>query len=165
MNKICGRVWKFGDNIDTDIIIPACHLVLPLEEMKAYAMSPIAPDFAAKAANGDIIIAGKNYGCGSSREQAPAVLKELGIQAIVARSFARIFFRNALNLGLPAISCDQIQSHVKEGDGIEIDISAAQIFFQKGPKVFSCSTIPDFLIDIMSSGGLIPFLQNKKRIM
>jgi 3-isopropylmalate/(R)-2-methylmalate dehydratase small subunit len=163
MTKICGKAWKFGDNIDTDIIIPACHLVLPLEEMKAYAMAPIAPDFAAKAADGDVIIAGKNFGCGSSREQAPAVLKALGIKAVVAKSFARIFFRNAINLGVPAIACDQIQENIQESDRIEIDLVAAQIFATRRSMRFSCSKLPDFLMDIMTAGGLIPFLAAQKR--
>jgi 3-isopropylmalate/(R)-2-methylmalate dehydratase small subunit len=158
VNKIYGKIWKFGDNIDTDIIIPAGHLVLPLEEMKAYAMAPIAPDFAAKASEGDIILAGRNFGCGSSREQAPAVLKALGIKAIVAKSFARIFFRNAINLGLPAIVCDQIHEHIQQRDEIEIDLCAAQIFYPQTSTRFSCSRLPDFLMDIMTSGGLIPYL-------
>jgi 3-isopropylmalate/(R)-2-methylmalate dehydratase small subunit len=164
VNTIDGNIWKFGDNIDTDIIIPACHLVLPLEEMKAYAMAPIAPDFAAKTSDGDVILAGRNFGCGSSREQAPAVLKALGIKAIVAKSFARIFFRNAVNLGLPAIVCDQIQEHVRQGDRIEIDLFAAQIFYPQNSTSFSCSRLPDFLMDIMAAGGLIPYLAEKKRL-
>jgi 3-isopropylmalate/(R)-2-methylmalate dehydratase small subunit len=162
MTKICGKTWKFGDNIDTDIIIPACHLVLPLEEMKAYAMAPIVPDFATKAAEGDVILAGKNFGCGSSREQAPAVLKALGIKAVVAKSFARIFFRNAINLGLPALVCAQIQEHIQEGDRIEIDIDAAEILAPQYSMRFSCSKLPDFLMDIMAAGGLIPYLAAQK---
>ncbi len=162
MTRICGKTWKFGDNIDTDVIIPACRLVLPLEEMKAYAMAPIAPGFAAKAADGDVLLAGRNFGCGSSREQAPAVLKALGIKAIVAKSFARIFFRNAVNLGLPAIACDQIQEHVQPGDSIEIDLVAAQISTPRNSMIFSCSKPPDFLMDIQTAGGLIPYLAAQK---
>jgi 3-isopropylmalate/(R)-2-methylmalate dehydratase small subunit len=162
MTKICGKAWKFGDNIDTDLIIPAYHLVLPLEEMKAYAMAPIAPDFAAKAAERDVILAGKNFGCGSSREQAPAVLKALGIKAVVAKSFARIFFRNAVNLGLPAIACSEIQEHIQAGDRIEIDLAAAEILAPQYSMRFSCSKQPDFLMDIMNAGGLIPYLAAQK---
>jgi 3-isopropylmalate/(R)-2-methylmalate dehydratase small subunit len=163
MTKICGKVWIFGDNVDTDIIIPACHLVLPLQEMKAFAMAPIAPAFAAKAAEGDVILSGKNFGCGSSREQAPAVLKALGIKAVVAKSYARIFFRNAINLGLPAITCSEIQEYIQEGDQIEIDLAEAQIFAPRNSMRFSCSKPPDFLIDIMTAGGLIPYLASQKR--
>jgi 3-isopropylmalate/(R)-2-methylmalate dehydratase small subunit len=162
MTKICGKVRKFGDNIDTDIIIPACHLVLPLEEMKAYAMAPIAPDFAVKAAERDIILAGRNFGCGSSREQAPAVLKALGIKAVAAKSFARIFFRNAINIGLPAIVCNRIRECVQEGDSIEIDLDAAEIFAPQYSMRFSCSKLPDFLMDILAAGGLIPYLAAQK---
>jgi 3-isopropylmalate/(R)-2-methylmalate dehydratase small subunit len=162
MAKICGKAWKFGDNIDTDVIIPACHLVLPVEEMKAYAMAPIAPHFAAKTTEGDVIIAGNNFGCGSSREQAPAVLKALGIKAVAAKSFARIFFRNAINLGLPAIICTQIHDNIQEGDEIEIDLDAAQLFAPKLSMIFSCSKLPEFLMDIIKAGGLIPYLAAQK---
>ena len=162
MNKICGGVWNFGDNVDTDIIIPACHLVLPLEEMKAYAMAPIAPNFASNAADGDVILAGRNFGCGSSREQAPAVLKALGIKAVVAESFARIFFRNAINLGLPAITCTQTRKRIHNGDRIEIDLDAAKIFVPQKGMVFPCSQLPDFLMNIMAAGGLIPYLHQKR---
>ena len=121
MKTIQGKIWKFGDNIDTDIIIPARYLTLPLEEMKLKAMSPLRPDFAAGFSPGGVIVAGRNFGCGSSREQAPAVLKALGVSAIVAESFARIFFRNAVNLGLPLVECRETAGQFTEGDVIEID--------------------------------------------
>lgn len=156
MKKIQGKVWRFGDGIDTDIIIPASRLVLPLEEMKAYAMAPVMPEFASQVMPGDLIVAGKNFGCGSSREQAPAVLKALGINAIVASGFARIFFRNAINLGLPVIECDGIQAYVGQGDRVEIDPAKGEIFLLKTGRVFSGSRLPDFLLEIVAAGGLVP---------
>jgi len=161
MDIIKGKVWKFGNSIDTDIIIPACHLVLPLEEMKVYAMAPLSTDFAERVRNGDIIVAGKNFGCGSSREQAPAILKALGIKAIIAVSFARIFFRNAINLGLPVIECGEVYSDVQEGDFVEIDLEAGIIHIPASDKEFSGSKLPAFLLEIVEAGGLIPHLAPK----
>jgi 3-isopropylmalate/(R)-2-methylmalate dehydratase small subunit len=158
MSVINGKVWKFGDGIDTDIIIPARYLVLPLEEMKAKAMEPIDPDFPGKVNQGDVIVAGRNFGCGSSREQAPAVLRALGIRAIVAVSFARIFFRNAVNLGLPVIECQTVYEHVQEGDTVEIWPSSGKILIPKKAMEFSGSKLPDFLLEIIYDGGLIPHL-------
>jgi len=124
MSTISGKVWKLGDAIDTDIIIPARYLILPLDEMKHKALEPLRPEFAGKVKKGDVIVAGKNFGCGSSREQAPAVLKQLRISAIVAGSFARIFFRNAINLGIPVVECSEVYDHVEEGDSLEINFSS-----------------------------------------
>lgn len=163
MKQINGRVWKFGDNIDTDVIIPACHLVLPLEEMKVYAMTPLLPEFAGQVTVGDVIVAGKNFGCGSSREQAPAVLKALGIRAIVAKGLARIFFRNAINLGLPVIECSDIYDQIQEGDLIEIDPAAGKMTVPRTAATYAGSRLPGFLLDIVASGGLIPHLAAKAR--
>ena len=158
MSHIKGNVWKFGDAIDTDIIIPARYLVLPLDEMKYKAMEPVAPEFAGKAKEGDIIVAGRNFGCGSSREQAPAVLRGLGIEAIVAISFARIFFRNAINLGMPVIECEEIYGHANEGDELELNPKTGMIRLPEKDLEFQGSKIPDFLLDIINDGGLIPHL-------
>ena len=158
MATICGRVWKFGDAIDTDIIIPARHLVLPLEEMKHKTMEPLRPAFAGEVGKGDVIVAGRNFGCGSSREQAPTVLKELGISAIVAISFARIFFRNAINLGIPVVECEEIYEQVREGEPVSIDLSSGKISILERGLEFSSSTLPDFLLEIISDKGLIPHL-------
>jgi len=158
MSVVRGNVWKLGHGIDTDIIIPARHLVLPLEEMKHKAMEPLRPRFADEVSPGDIIIAGRNFGCGSSREQAPAVLQEIGIAAIVAVSFARIFFRNAINLGIPVIECEAIYDQVEEGDEAEIDLAAGTIRVTGRDQVFSGSKLPKFLLDIINDGGLIPHL-------
>ncbi len=161
MSVISGKVWKFGDAIDTDIIIPARYLILPLEEMKHKAMEPLNPEFAAKVKEGDIILAGKNFGCGSSREQAPAVLKSLGIRAIVAISFARIFYRNAVNLGIPVLECKEIYEQVDEGDIVEINPLVGKINIPEKGMEFSATTLPDFLMEIINKGGLIPYLSTK----
>jgi 3-isopropylmalate/(R)-2-methylmalate dehydratase small subunit len=157
MKTIQGKTWKFGDGIDTDIIIPARYLILPLDEMKDKAMEPLRPEFATDFEKGGIIVAGKNFGCGSSREQAPAVLKALGVAAIVAESFARIFYRNAINLGLPLIECEGFSEYVKEGDIVEIDLSAGKIRLADGTE-FVGSKLPDFLLAIIENGGLIRHL-------
>lgn len=164
MSTISGRVLKFDDAIDTDIIIPARYLVLPLDEMKHKAMEPLRPGFADEVQSGDIIVAGRNFGCGSSREQAPAVLKELGISAIVAVSFARIFFRNAINLGIPVVECGEIYQQVAEGDTVEIDLSTGQLYVPSLDASFSGSRLPDFLLDIIHDGGLIPHVAAKKSL-
>jgi len=158
MKRIRGKVWKFPDNIDTDMIIPAGRLVLPLEEMKHFAMTPIRPDFAHKVTEGDVVVAGRNFGCGSSREQAPAVLKALGINAVVAEGFARIFFRNAVNLGLPVIECLGIHPCIHEGETIEIFPADGRIHLPETSMSFSGSRLPDFLLQIVDDSGLIPHL-------
>ena len=158
MSVIRGNVRKFGNAIDTDIIIPARYLVLPLDEMRHKAMEPIRPRFAERLSPGDIIVAGRNFGCGSSREQAPAVLRELGITAIVAVSFARIFFRNAVNLGIPVIECEGIYSQVNEGDAIEVDPARGEVRIAADNRVFPGTKLPQFLLDIINDGGLIRHL-------
>jgi 3-isopropylmalate/(R)-2-methylmalate dehydratase small subunit len=159
MKKIRGTVWTFGDNIDTDVIIPARYLMLPLEEMKAHAMAPIRPGFAAAVRPGDVLVAGRNFGCGSSREQAPAVLKELGIRAVVAVSFARIFFRNAVNLGLVAMEAPDLYPYAQEKESVEIDPVAGSIYLPEKKKTIAGSRLPDFLLAIVEAGGLIAHLK------
>jgi 3-isopropylmalate/(R)-2-methylmalate dehydratase small subunit len=158
MKTITGKVWKFGDNIDTDIIIPARYLVLPLEEMKEKAMEPLQPTFTGEFQKGGIIVAGRNFGCGSSREQAPAVLKALGIAAIVADSFARIFFRNAINLGMPLVESPGISGQINVGDTIEINLEAGSIELVGRKGTFSGSRLPEFLLEILEDGGLVKHL-------
>lgn len=155
MTKVSGKVWKFGDSIDTDIIIPARYLVLPLEEMKDKTMEPVRPEFASEFVKDGIIVAGKNFGCGSSREQAPAVLKALGVSAIVAESFARIFFRNAINLGVIVVECPGISQKINEGDTVEIDLSEGLIRIPENGSEFKGSRLPNFLIEIIEDGGLV----------
>ena len=156
---IHAKTWKFGHGIDTDIIIPARHLILPLDEMKYFAMAPIDSEFAGNVTHGDVIVAGQNFGCGSSREQAPAVLKALGIKAIIAAGFARIFFRNAINLGLLVIECADLYSQIENGDTIEIDPASGKIYHPGKKKEFCSTKLPAFLLKIVAAGGLIPALK------
>ena len=164
MHMIEGKVWKFGDAIDTDIIIPARYLPLPLQEMKNKAMSPIRADFASKVREGDVIVAGENFGCGSSREQAAAVLKALGIRAIVAVSFARIFFRNAINLGLPVIENSEARDLVKNGDVIQIRPSEGKIRIPGKQIDLQGTRLPEFLVAIIDAGGLIAHIKKSGRV-
>jgi 3-isopropylmalate/(R)-2-methylmalate dehydratase small subunit len=163
MAVIHGKVWKFGDNIDTDIIIPARYLILPIEEAKEKAMEPIRPSFSKEFEKGGIIIAGRNFGCGSSREQAPAVLRALGVSAIMAKTFARIFFRNTINLGIPAIECKEACDKIEEGEEIAIEPETGKIKLLKQAITLQGSKLPPFLLEIIKDGGLIPHL--KKRLI
>ncbi len=163
MSVIIGKIWKFGHGIDTDIIIPARYLILPLEEMKEKAMEPIDPEFAGKVNPGGVIVGGRNFGCGSSREQAPAVLRDLGIKAIVAVSFARIFFRNAINLGIPVLECAAVYEQVQQGDTVEIHPTSGKIRIPAKVMEFSGSRLPDFLLEIIADRGLIPHLIAKEK--
>ena len=163
MAVIHGKVWKFGDNIDTDIIIPARYLILPIEEAKEKAMEPIRPSFSKEFEKSGIIIAGRNFGCGSSREQAPAVLRALGVSAIVAKTFARIFFRNTINLGIPAIECKEACDKIEEGEEIAIEPETGKIKLLKQAITLQGSKLPPFLLEIIKDGGLIPHL--KKRLI
>ena len=163
MKTIEGKVWKFGDGIDTDIIIPARYLVLPLEEMKEKAMEPLRPTFPTDFKRGGVIVGGRNFGCGSSREQAPAVLKALGVTAIIAESFARIFYRNAINLGVPVVECPDLPAQVREGDTVQIELSTGRIRLPEHGLEFAGSKLPDFLLQIVEDGGLIQNLTKRRR--
>ena len=151
-NPIKGRVWKFGNDIDTDVIIPGKYLrTKDMQVFAAHAMEGIDPGFSKKAKSGDIIVAGDNFGCGSSREQAPLALKHAGIACIVAKSFARIFFRNAINIGLPLMEAD---IECEEGDQIEVDLLKGEVKVS-GKGVFRGNKLPDFLLDMLTDGGLV----------
>jgi methanogen homoaconitase small subunit len=151
-NPIVGRVWKFGNDIDTDVIIPGKYLrTKDMQVFAAHAMEGIDPEFAKKVTPGDIIVAGTNFGCGSSREQAPLALKHAGVACIVAKSFARIFFRNAINIGLPLLEADV---DCEEGDEVEIDLLKGEIKVL-GNGTFKGNRLPDFLLEILTAGGLV----------
>jgi len=151
LNKITGKVWKFGDNIDTDVIIPGKYLrTTDFGIFAAHVMEGIDPQFSKKVQKGDVIVAGENFGCGSSREQAPLALKYAGVACVVAGSFARIFFRNAINVGLPII---EAKIDCKEGDIIEIDTENG-IIVHEGVK-YPATKLPDFLQEILADGGLV----------
>ena len=148
-----GRCWKFGDDIDTDIIIPTQHLNYEtMDEIKTHAFEPLRPDLAAKLREGDLIVAGSNFGCGSSREQAPEIIKALGIRCVIARSFARIFFRNSINNGLLLIENPTLRDHVKEGDTIEVTTGEKIVL---NGQEFPIASLPQNLMDIINAGGLV----------
>lgn len=157
MEQFTGKVWILGDDIDTDIIMPTEYLALKtINDMCPYAFSPLRPELAEKIHAGDIIVAGKNFGCGSSREQAPSVLKALGVKAVLAKSFARIFYRNCINIGLPAIVCRDLYDNVKGGDDIELSLTEGTV--TAGDQTFSCTKLPAHLQGILDQGGLIASL-------
>jgi 3-isopropylmalate/(R)-2-methylmalate dehydratase small subunit len=160
---IRGRVWKFGDDIDTDAIIPARYLTTSdPKELAKHVMEDADRDFPKKVKEGDIIVAGKNFGCGSSREHAPIAIKAVGIQAVIAKSFARIFYRNSFNIGLPIFESDEASERIKEGDIVEIDADKGVIKNITRQESYSSKAIPPFMQELITSGGLIEW--TKKRI-
>ncbi len=161
MTAIAGRAWVFGDNIDTDVIAPGAYLKFSPEEMARHCFEAIAPDFATKVEVGDIVVGGRNFGMGSSREQAPQALKILGVGAVVAVSFARIFYRNALNLGLPVLFLPQAEE-IAAGDHLSVDPVAGAVVNATQDRTYPCDPIPDHLMAMIADGGLMPHL--KKRI-
>jgi len=156
-----GKVWKYGDNINTDVIFPGkyTYTLMSPEEMARHALEDLDPEFASQVKPGDVIVAGRNFGCGSSREQAAACLKAAGIQAVIARSFARIYFRNAINLGLPVIQCPEAVDVLEKGDEIEVDLAAGEIRSAKGN--FRFPPFPESVIGILKAGGLIAYTREK----
>lgn len=157
--KIRGMVWKFGDNIDTDLITPGKYMDLPFEEMRKHVLEAVNPEFAAKVKAGDVIIAGTNFGCGSSRETAPQAIKALGVGAVVAESFARIFFRNAIAIGLPVISCPNVSKAFDNGDEAEVDIENAEV--RNITKGITLKAIPlsEDIKKVILKGGVVPLLR------
>ncbi|MDL1959028.1 MAG: 3-isopropylmalate dehydratase small subunit [Deltaproteobacteria bacterium] len=157
MMKIKGKVWKFGEDINTDVIIPARYLnTSDPAELAKHCMEDADPDFSKKIKPGDIIVAGKNFGCGSSREHAPIALKAAGIGCVIALSFARIFYRNAFNMGLPIFECDETVGALREGDEVEVDADTGEIRDLTTGDVFRAQPIPPFMQELISDGGLIP---------
>ena len=158
--KLEGRAWKFGDDINTDLIVPGKYLELTDPyEMAKHAMEGSDPDFPNKASKGDIVVGGKNFGCGSSREHAALALRYLDLGAIVVESFARIFYRNAINVGIPALECPGITEEVEEGDTLEIDLTAGVITNKRTGKKLSFNPVPEFMVKVLNEGGLVPYLK------
>lgn len=157
MKNLTGRVWKYGDDINTDVIFPGkyTYTVSDPEEMPQYALEDLDPDFSTKVKPGDFIVAGKNWGCGSSREQAVTCLKEIQLGGIIAKSFARIYYRNCLNAALPALICPEAVDVVKNGDLLEIDLSSGVIRTPKGS--FTFPPFPSVVRKIIDAGGLIQY--------
>jgi 3-isopropylmalate/(R)-2-methylmalate dehydratase small subunit len=165
IRMIVGKVWKFGNDVDTDQIIPSQYLLLPnVEEMKQYTFETLDKDFSSAVCAGDIIVGGENFGSGSSREQAPLVLKALGISAVVAKSFARIFFRNAINIGLPVVICKEVYDAVNQKDTLEIDVQKGTIRNLTVDKNFTSTKLPAHVMSILEAGGLIGFLNQKQGV-
>jgi len=160
--KVTGTAVKFGDNVDTDVILPGKYLVLidPMELAK-HAMEGLDSAFPEKAAKGVIVVGGKNFGCGSSREQAPLALKHAGVKCVLAESFARIFFRNAINIGLPVIEYKGISAAVNEGDEVSVDFEAGTIQNLTQGKSFQAAKLPPFILEILADGGLIENLRRR----
>jgi 3-isopropylmalate/(R)-2-methylmalate dehydratase small subunit len=158
-----GNIIKLGDHIDTDIIIPTQYMTIEtIEEMSQYAFFPLRPEIPSMVKKGDILVCGKDFGCGSSREQAPEIIKALGIYCIIAKSFARIFYRNAINNGLLVIENAEIYDKVAEGESLTVDVEKNQLITRKNEKV-SFGKIPDMLIEMIQSGGLVNYYKTKNR--
>ncbi|MFC2045772.1 3-isopropylmalate dehydratase small subunit [Chloroflexota bacterium] len=158
-----GKVHKYGANIDTDVIIPARYLNLSeTADLVKHCMEDIDKDFLSRVQPGDIIIATTNFGCGSSREHAPMVIKASGISCVVAKSFARIFYRNAINIGLPLLECEEAVDKTEAGDTLEVDLAAGKIKNLTKNLEFIAKPYPDFMAELISAGGLIKY--TKKRI-
>jgi len=157
-----GKVWKYGDNIDTDLIIPARWLNTDSpEELARHCLSGLDPDFASKVRPGDILVAGKNFGCGSSREHAPLAIKACGVACVVSEDFARIFFRNAINLGLPVVECPQA-GRIEEGHRLRVDLVAGYVQDLTSGETYKIIPYPTFVCDILSAGGLVPWARGRR---
>jgi 3-isopropylmalate/(R)-2-methylmalate dehydratase small subunit len=162
MSELRGRAHVYGDNVDTDVIIPARYLTTSNpDELASHCMEDIDPNFLQKMSAGDMIVAGENFGCGSSREHAPVAIKAAGISAVIARSFARIFFRNSINIGLPALESPEAAADIKDGDDLSIDLAAGKIRNLTQGKTYQAEPFPEFLQQIIAAGGLVPYTQKR----
>jgi len=160
--KIEGRIWKFGSDVDTDAIIPARYLnVSDGKELAKHVMEDERPEFKREVKKGDLLIADKNFGCGSSREHAPLALKAVGISCIIAKSFARIFYRNGFNQGLPLLESEEASKAIRDGDQVKVDLATGEIFDLSRNRKFQAKPIPAFMQDLIRDGGLIPHLRKK----
>ena len=161
--KALGHVFKYGDNVDTDVIIPARYLnTSDPKELAAHCMEDIDLDFAKKVQEGDIIVANKNFGCGSSREHAPIAIKESGISCVIASTFARIFYRNAINIGLPILECDQAVKSIEAGDKLEVNFDTGVIKNLTKNEEYQGEAFPEFMQKIINSNGLIGYIKNSQ---
>ena len=162
--KAEGRVFKFGSNVDTDVIIPARYLNVPdPSELAKHCMEDIdVKEFVNKVSKGDIIVADKNFGCGSSREHAPIAIKAAGVSCVIAETFARIFYRNAINIGLPIIECPEAAKGIEEGDQVEVDFDSGMIYNKTKGTEYKGQAFPEFMQKIISNGGLINYINNAK---
>ena len=161
--KAKGHVFKYGDNVDTDVIIPARYLnSFDAQELASHAMADIDPEFVNKVQPGDLIVANKNFGCGSSREHAPLCLKTAGVSCVIAETFARIFYRNAINIGLPIIECPEAAEGIENGDEVEIDFDSGIIYDKTKDTRYKGQAFPPFMQKIIKEGGLINYINAKE---
>ena len=162
MNQIEGKVWRFGNDVDTDLIIPARYLnTSDPKELAAHCMEDADPGFVSKVKPEDIIVAGKNFGCGSSREHAPIAIKAAGLSCVIASSFARIFYRNAINIGLPILESPEASAAIAEGDQVAIDLSTGVITDITKGKTFQAEKFPPFMQELITAGGLIEYVKKQ----
>ncbi len=162
MSEIRGRAHVYGDNVNTDVIIPARYLTSSdADELARHCMEDIDPEFAAKLKPGDVIVAGENFGCGSSREHAPVAIKAAGISAVIAGTFARIFFRNAINIGLPALACPEAAGDIEDGDEVAVDLASGRIENVTRGRSYQAEPFPAFLREIVEAGGLVPYTRKR----
>ncbi len=157
-----GRVFKYGDNVDTDVIIPARYLNATRgEELAKHCMEDIDKEFVNKVKKGDIIVADKNFGCGSSREHAPLAIKCAGVSCVIAETFARIFYRNAINIGLPIIECPEAAAAIRDGDDVEVDFDTGVITDHTRGETYQGQSFPPFMQKIIAAGGLVNYINGK----
>ena len=162
--KVQGRVFKYGNDVDTDVIIPARYLNTTSEtELAGHCMEDIDPDFIKKVKEGDIIVAGDNFGCGSSREHAPIAIKASGVSLVIANSFARIFYRNSINIGLPILECPEAVKEVSAGDIVSCDLGEGIIKNETTGKTFTAEPFPPFIQEIIKDGGLLPHITKTQK--
>jgi len=160
--KANGKVIKYGDNIDTDVIIPARYLnTTDHKELASHCMEDIDKEFVNKVKDGDIMVGGANFGCGSSREHAPIAIKASGISCVIAKDFARIFYRNAINIGLPILECDEAARDIKAGDEVSVDFNTGVITNVTTGKSYKAEPFPEFMQKIMAAGGLVSYTSSK----
>lgn len=162
MEKAAGKVIKYGDNVDTDVIIPARYLnITNMEELSMHCMEDIDKDFRKKISTGDIMVAGKNFGCGSSREHAPSSIKASGISCVIAETFARIFYRNSINIGLPIVECKEASAEIQNGDEVEVDFDTGIITDKTTGKTYEGQAFPAFMQGLIDKGGLVNYINSK----
>ena len=158
--KAEGRIFRYGDNVDTDVIIPARYLnTSDRKELASHCMEDIDSTFVSSVKKGDIIVAGRNFGCGSSREHAPIAIKESGISCVIAATFARIFFRNSINIGLPILECPEAAEEIKAGDSVSVDFTTGVITDETTGKEYKAEPFPPFMQSLIEAGGLVPYIK------
>jgi 3-isopropylmalate dehydratase small subunit len=156
-----GKAWKFGENLNTDEIIPARYnLTIEEKELAKNVFCEIKPDFAKNVQPGDVVVAGNNFGCGSSREHAPVAIKGSGAACVIAGSYARIFFRNSINIGLPILECPEAAAEIEEGDEVVVDLGSGRIEDRTRATIYQARPLPDFVLKIAAAGGIVNFLKN-----